>query len=327
MVAATSLPYDRETSEEALDAELDDERDPAEELVEPCLRCESPRSATHLYFCDEHAREEREAEAAQKLPCSQCGKPRGASSRLTVCSSCVWLQEDEKQKREDADRHATIMARFEASPFFCTGGCGSKMLHVGVRCSDCDKLARAKAERVARARATLKSVPERLRWAALDSPLLLERVLDHSAIPRVRAAVEADHDRGLFIGPAGVGKTVLAVSWLRATSARREVEGGFVDAFSLANARRNAALGEEAPLVVDALDYAVLVIDDLGSEPPIASSPIPEVIFARHAAMRTTIVTSGFPLDDLEKRYGAGVARRLSEDSEVIEMRFPEAAR
>jgi DNA replication protein DnaC len=167
----------------------------------------------------------------------------------------------------------------------------------------------------------IESVPERLRWARLDAPELGPRVKDPRAVLKLRTALAANVDRLLLLGPAGIGKTSLATATLVEIARRRDVSGLFVDAYELAVARQHHALGSEAPLVARAMAADVLVLDDLGAERAIPSSPVGEVIHKRHATMRATVVTSGFGLDALEQRYGGGIFRRLTEDAEVIEMR------
>jgi DNA replication protein DnaC len=324
------------TPEELLDDELlpfgpDPEEDEAEEqLAAPPPRCAlcSADAAEGRDIC-EHCHVDEIARAArEKAPCLRCGTPpRPRECRaFGVCQACVEAEEQEKCERAREERLAAVTRRFEESPHTCLGGCGEKMLEPAT-CGDCERKKREERRVIEIARMTLRSVPERLRWAEFDAPELLERVRDHAAIPRVRAAVDSDADRCLLVGNAGLGKSVLAVCWLRATSARREVEGMFVDAYALANARRNARLGEEAALVEAALEADLLVLDDLGSEPVVPSSPIAEIVHARHATLKTTLVTSGFGLDALEGRYGGGSFRRLAEDVEIIEFQAPKGAR
>jgi DNA replication protein DnaC len=169
----------------------------------------------------------------------------------------------------------------------------------------------------------LATVPARLRWAHFDAPELHGRAKDPRVAARLSAALAAKVDRFVLLGPAGVGKSTFAVCALMHEVRDRDLDGHFVDAYELAIARQLHQLGSEAPLVERALEASVLVLDDLGAERVIPSSPVAEVLHRRHAAMRTTIVTAGFSLEQLEQRYGAGIFRRLTEDAEVIEMRTP----
>ena len=204
----------------------------------------------------------------------------------------------------------------------CT--CGAPARYPGQLCDGCQQ----KAWRDERLRevgdATMLALPDRPRRGVRKLRTLVK---DPTAVDRVDAALAARVDRILLIGDAGLGKTLLAVHVLGSGAYGRGLRGVFVDAYSLAFARANGRLGEEPELVRRARDAGVLVIDDLGAEPNVASSPIPEVIHHRHAATAMTVITSGFPLDALEARYGAGVFRRLVEDAEVVELQAPKAAR
>ena len=329
---ATHRERGQPTPEELLDDDEllpfgpDPEEDEEQELAPPPRRCAlcSAGAAEGRDICERCHVDEIARAAKEKAPCAnvKCGAPRRPRECRGIdglCPKCVEAAEQEKCDRAREESLARVMQRFEDSPHLCAG-CGCKML-VPSTCGDCEAKQREERRRIEIFRVTLRSVPERLRWAELDAPELLQRVRDHAAIPRVRAAVESEADRCLLVGNAGLGKSVLAVCWLRAMSARREVEGLFIDAYALSNARRNARLGEEAPLVEAALEAAILVLDDLGSEPVVPSSPIAEIVHARHASVKTTLVTSGFGLDALEARYGGGSFRRLAEDVELIELR------
>lgn len=134
------------------------------------------------------------------------------------------------------------------------------------------------------------------------------------------AAVQTSKARGLAItGPAGAGKTTLAVAKLFDL-----FDGGmrscmFVSAPDLARARAIHPLGDaEAPLVRNAMHATALVIDDLGKERQDISGALSDVIFARHAHGRRTVVTTGLGYDAARSRYDDGIARRLFEEDWVI---------
>jgi DNA replication protein DnaC len=146
------------------------------------------------------------------------------------------------------------------------------------------------------------------------------RVKDATAATRLQNAIRADVERYLLLGPAGIGKSSLSVAALKPLCYRRRTDGLFADAYAIAIARQTSPLGEEPLIVRRAFDVGVLALDDLGAEPLIGTSAIPELIHRRHADGRVTIVSSGFPLAHLEQRYGAGIFRRLTEGAEVISM-------
>ena len=211
-----------------------------------------------------------------------------------------------------------MAALVESSPHRCAGGCGSKMLREGSWCSACDDRRRAEDERRQRDGATTHTIPTRYRWCRFDAPELVQRVRDAAAIERAKAAVDAE--RVAFLGAAGIGKTVLGTCLLRAMASKLGTSGRFTDAYVLNLARAHASLGEEAAPVENALHADVLLLDDLGAEKACAQSAIGDVLHARHAAMRRTIVTTGFSVDGIRAKYGDGVARRVFESATVIEL-------
>jgi len=264
--------------------------------------------------------------------CGACGAT-GSRVYLDVdgrCTGCVEAAREEAKRRslDEQDRERERLAQereraLDASPHRCLDCREAHVLEDGSRCPECDAVHDDKRRRSNIASDTRSRVPVRFQWAAFNAPELHERVKDPSAPDRVRAAVRDNVDRMLLHGVAGVGKTVLGTCALLSASFRRGLDGLFVDAFALAHARQDARLGEEPYAITQAREAAILLLDDLGSEPAVASSPIPELLHDRHAAMGVTIVTSGFTLEQLEQRYGAGVFRRLTEDAEVIELRAP----
>lgn len=154
-------------------------------------------------------------------------------------------------------------------------------------------------------------------WASLDAPELATRVLDARAVDVVRRGIGAA-PVVTFLGPAGIGKTSLACALARALALRGEFpERGeflFVTALELVAARAGHPLGRgEAPLVAAALGADLVILDDLGAEDgrSTGGAALAELIHARHAGLRRTLVTTGFGPDDLTARYGAGVKRRL----------------
>jgi DNA replication protein DnaC len=123
----------------------------------------------------------------------------------------------------------------------------------------------------------------------------------------------------LFAGPAGSGKTSLAVACLRASPWPGAF---FVGAKDLERARIEQQAGRgEAPLVQRSLAARLLLVDDLGQDKPSAVSAVEAVLLARHDASRTTWVTTGLTARELEERYGAGIARRLTEKKTALVIR------
>lgn len=162
--------------------------------------------------------------------------------------------------------------------------------------------------------ATRASMPERFAWArSLDVPELSERV-DPAAVLQARALNLNRLDRVTLLGPAGAGKSSLAVvlanAWTRA-NARPSV---FVRAANLGVARQHHGLGAgEASLVRQAMGAELALLDDLGVEPEAGSPVVAHLLHRRYDSERPTIATTGLTVEQLAKRYGAGVARRLVE--------------
>jgi len=134
----------------------------------------------------------------------------------------------------------------------------------------------------------------------------------------------------------GSGKTSLAVAWLHRLRdlARQAVREGvkpnrtsflFTSGPEFAGARRRWQLGSESRLVSEACDAGLLVLDELGFEPP--SEEVFFVIDARYRTGSPTIVTTGLPIESRDpnvptfvKRYGAAVLRRLLEPGRLVEV-------
>jgi hypothetical protein len=127
-------------------------------------------------------------------------------------------------------------------------------------------------------------------------------------------------------GKSGYGKTVLAVSALkrfveeRAKLTQSDAEfalargARFVDATDLAIERTGHPLGKGIPpLMTDALDATLVVLDGVGDEPPSMPNPVIELINARHKRGRTTWFTIGITSTVAGLRYGGGVKRRIFE--------------
>ena len=171
------------------------------------------------------------------------------------------------------------------------------------------------------------SIPELLRWARFGAPEMAERVSVPKAIGYVR---DLEVRRVVtFAGPSGVGKSSLAVATLAQLLDAATIESPeeihwaarrarFIATDQIADAVVSRRLGEGARRAVHAATEAsLLVLDDLGLES--SSAPVREALTAlivtRHRHGRRTIVTTGFDLEELGARYGAGVQRRLVEET------------
>jgi DNA replication protein DnaC len=192
-------------------------------------------------------------------------------------------------------------------------------------CSECEAAEEARRERERaqrsaeqRLQSTVATIPPKYVWASFDSDLLPSRVKPSSAIARASSA--ADSLAFVLLGGAGTGKTSLACAMLRQAVLSRGARGRFVDTFALAKARQEHPLGEgEAPAIEQAVNAKLLLLDELGAEFA-RNTAVQEVIHERHANELPTIYTSGFGADELAKRYGDGIARRIFEGATVIRL-------
>lgn len=137
----------------------------------------------------------------------------------------------------------------------------------------------------------------------------------------------------LLCAPTGRGKTSALVAWLwrhldqQAARVRAGEEKVWIAQFvfatgpELAVARRNAALGEEAPLVKHALDCKLLILDELGFEKASeAASGVPfEIVDHRYRQQAVTVVTTGLRPTEFRAKYGDAMYRRLTEGGAVVE--------
>jgi len=137
----------------------------------------------------------------------------------------------------------------------------------------------------------------------------------------------------LVSSPTGSGKSGATLAWLwryrdqqlaRAQAGdetARVVPFVWASGPELATARRNASLGQEAPLIEHARDTAILIIDELGFE-KLTEVPF-EVVDHRYRKQAVTVVTTGLRSSEFRARYGDAMFRRLAEGGAVVED-FPE---
>lgn len=180
----------------------------------------------------------------------------------------------------------------------------------------------------------LSTIPRAFAATTLDEDWL-SRLVGAATIARARKSLTAPCVA--FTGPAGSGKTSLAVAMFRAAliadapTAPRSWHFGlfpssfgaehlYVSAFALAKARGNAPMGKEAELIDRALSAPLVVIDELGGEDPRYASAVTEVIYERHAASLSTWITTGVGAKEIASRYGGGIARKALETATVFEL-------
>ena len=199
-------------------------------------------------------------------------------------------------------------------PTWLTCACGQQSAHVP--CWDCSEAARAKAAQAERNANLLASIPRRFRWARLDSPELAARCHLEGTSPQLAGALVLRAAGAVFAGPAGSGKTSLAVACLQARGT-----GLFVPALRLGMARMQSGLGDgEAMPVEAAIRAPVLLLDDVGQEAKTATNAVKDVVFARHDAERPTWITTGLTTAQLAGLYGDGFVRRILEGAYAVRM-------
>lgn len=150
------------------------------------------------------------------------------------------------------------------------------------------------------------------------------------AVVGKRAATVADGGRAITVagdetmvvlaGRPGCGKSVAAAWAIVAVNA-----GGM---FLSAPVLGRVAVGEDASdPMLDALEADVLVLDDLGCEHSGATgwavSRVQELICARHADEKLTLVTTNLNRADFGERYGARVLDRIAEGGLFAELHGP----
>lgn len=166
------------------------------------------------------------------------------------------------------------------------------------------------------------SIPKRFRWALGAEPSVLRgRVrISEEAIARALAAPPSTDM--LLMGDTAAGKTSLVVAmldaWVRQDTYNRK-GARFVEAYWLAGTRGRHPLGQgEAPLVTEAMEASLLVLDDLGSEIGDHRNVIADVIFSRHNDELPTWITTGWTPEQLMERYGSQIVRRIVEHGKRV---------
>lgn len=173
-----------------------------------------------------------------------------------------------------------------------------------------------------RVESAIAQLPPAYRWSHPDAPDLPNRAPRWGAIRATILDAVQNRRSAVLIGPAGSGKTSVAAAMIRHAWAIHQAEHPrFFHAHRLAIARGQHGLGEgEAPMVHWAMTSPMVVIDDLGNERKTELSAVMDVIFDRHAESLCTWYTTPFGHDEISKRYGDGIARRVFEGALVVDL-------
>lgn len=168
-------------------------------------------------------------------------------------------------------------------------------------------------------------LPRRFDWANVGSPLFVERV--HPTLVKTAETWEP-YDGGnlVMLGANETGKTAVAVALVRRLLDRARTSSEaecfcaatitFVTALELAAASRRA----DWDSVNAARVASLLVLDELGFEQhdPKRDSGLLELFDYRYAESLPTVLTSSMTRQQLERRYGAALVRRLVDGATVL---------
>ena len=153
-------------------------------------------------------------------------------------------------------------------------------------------------------------------WIAKFPPRLLNAI--NGWRPRSRGLV--------LLGGTGLGKTSSLVARLHevrqfAKDARRQLPRFlWTTEARLKQARREHALGRgEAPLIRRAVSVRHLIVDELG---PANATELMHatIVDERYARGLPTTITSGLTADELGKRYGYAMVRRLNQHADIVDL-------
>jgi DNA replication protein DnaC len=199
----------------------------------------------------------------------------------------------------------------------------------------CECYARADAQR----RLDNTLIPQRYVGATLENYFILPNMdgsLDEAKLIAEKfVASFPDIDTGLlFEGPAGVGKTHLAVAVLRELVTRHGVTGRFVDYRDLLGSIQNSynpvAETSEMEILRPVLQADILLLDELGTRRPTAwvRDTVTQVLNDRYRRHKVTLITTNYGDTDhgegvatLEDRIGPYARSRLYEMCRNVPMR------
>lgn len=196
-------------------------------------------------------------------------------------------------------------------------------------------------------------IPSRLKGVTFDTyPLSKATKVGFDAIRFWAEGCEEpswrDLRKSIYIwGPTGSGKTGLATAALKACMYEGDpgqfwTVGGMLGAIqrtfdqkepvkktraqmALEQVEGRSSREEEIGVLEYAQEVEYLVLDDIGTQNPTnwRNETLFELINDRHGADRTTIFTSNYSLDELEKRIGDRLAWRIREMAEVVHLTGP----
>jgi DNA replication protein DnaC len=190
-------------------------------------------------------------------------------------------------------------------------------------------------EQVGRQRLDAANIPKRYQHCTLERMRVYNDSL-RDAVEKANGFIAAYPvvDRGLLLlGPAGVGKTHIAVGVLRAAIQKTGVAGLFYDTRDLLKTIRSSydpvARASETRILTPVMVSPLLVLDDLGAERPTdwVEEMMNLIVTTRYNERRVTLFTSNYQdIPDIEEpnsllaRIGFRMRSRLQEMCTTIEI-------
>lgn len=221
----------------------------------------------------------------------------------------------------------------------------------GTICQSCDRHRQAIQAREPR-RSTIRSPIERVlaavpAWPHVMDVSAFKAAISHPILQKTAEKYELRHGSLLVLGASGSGKTSLCARIVRrlcaaAIESESEPRGStshapawamvsttWTTASEIARVLREHRLGdrEEPELIRRSVSANLLVVDELGPEPPHRLGELFDLLDRRYVAGRATLVTSGLTLEAFRERYGDALYRRLTEPGRgfLINVRGPDA--
>lgn len=216
-------------------------------------------------------------------------------------------------------RAATFRVEMVSSDVVCE--CGASVPSDKALGGVCDAC-RAKAKPEQCEAETRAQLPAEFQWVSFDSPLLPKRVKDAEGIAAA-ARRNLSREWVYLTGPTRAGKTTLAWALMIRESRKLRKVGRYVDARTLAKARRESPLGATPELIAIARRAPILLLDELGAIGSEMSDDVIETIAERRLNNLPTIITSPHAQGRMAELYDVGTARRVVDRVALVALTIP----